>query len=40
MLETKSSFMRKLDLGITDISKTICWTLLKAKQIVLEDLLF
>jgi len=40
LLETKSSFMRKSELGITDISKTVCRTLLKAKQIVLQDLLF
>ncbi len=32
--------MYKSELGITDISKTVCQTLLKAKQIVPEDSLF
>jgi hypothetical protein len=40
LLETKGSFIRKSDLGITDTSKIVCRTLLEAKQIVLEDLLF
>jgi hypothetical protein len=40
LLETKGSFIRKLDFSIIDISKTICCTLLEAEQIVLEDLLF
>ena len=40
LLETKGSFMRKSDLGITDTSKTVCRSLLEAEQIVPEDSLF
>jgi hypothetical protein len=40
LLETKSSFMRKSELGITDASKIFCQTLLKAEQMVPEDSLF
>lgn len=40
LLETKGSFMRKSDLGITDTSKTVCRSLLEAEQIVSEDSLF
>jgi hypothetical protein len=40
LLETKSSFMRKSELGIANTSKTISRTLLKAKQIVPNDSLF
>lgn len=39
-LETKGSFMRTSELGITDTSKTLCRTLLEAKQVVPEDSLF
>ena len=40
LLKIKGSFMRKSDLGITDTSKTVYWSLLKAEQIVPEDSLF
>ncbi|TAQ85109.1 hypothetical protein B7494_g6563 [Chlorociboria aeruginascens] len=40
LLETKGSFMRKSDLGITDTSKTVCRSLLEAEQIVPKDSLF
>jgi hypothetical protein len=40
LLETKGSFMRKSELGISDTSKTVCRTLVKAEQRVLEDSLF
>ena len=34
VLATKGSFMGKFDLGITDASKELCRTLLKAEQLV------
>jgi hypothetical protein len=40
LLKTKGSFIRKSELGIIDTSKTVCQTLLKAKQTVPEDSLF
>ena len=40
LLETKGSFMRKSELGISDTSKTVCRTLVKAEQRVPEDSLF
>jgi hypothetical protein len=40
LLETKGSFMRKSEWGITDTSKTVCRTLLEAEQIVPKDSLF
>jgi len=40
LLEAKGSFMRKWELGIADVSKIICRTLLEAEQMVPEDSLF
>ncbi|PQE24631.1 reverse transcriptase protein [Rutstroemia sp. NJR-2017a WRK4] len=40
LLETKGSFMRKSELGITNTSKTICRTLLEAEQVFPRDSLF
>jgi hypothetical protein len=40
LLETKGSFMRKSELDITNISKTICRVLLEAEQVFPRDSLF
>jgi hypothetical protein len=40
VLATKGSFMSKFELGITDKSKRLCRTLLKAEQSVPQDTLF
>jgi hypothetical protein len=40
VLATKGSFMGKFDLGITDVSKRLCRTLLEAEQSVPQDTLF
>lgn len=40
VLATKSSFMGKSNLGITDISKKLCQNLLEATQLVPQDTLF